>query len=117
FAAWFNFSCDESATFEKQIVLKEQDAQANEYRQRSLTDENLTLLSQSGGKLVFSEKLHPICVSDCGCLGADHHSFMGIHTTKKLVLIASILLLFFTVVLLGTQFQMLPNSQMENTII
>lgn len=113
--SWFNYSCDTNASVERQIIVEKSDVHLNEYLARSLADNQLNLVDKSASHFVFLETIPQTCISDCGCLGADQTTFFGVVYTRKFAFILISIGLVFSLILMLTQFQMLPNSAAENT--
>lgn len=113
----FNFSCNPDKTFEQEVVINKNDDLAQGYRLRSVSDDSFKLINETEDQLLFSETKHLACLTDCGCLGADQSSFIGLNYTKNLAFVFVIMLFAFSIVLMSTQFVLHPNSAGENTVI
>lgn len=116
YVTFYTSTCDEQQTFVREFQIEKSDHKAQELLTTSAYDETLTLLDEKNDVFYFSETLHHLCVNSCGCLGANNNSFFGFELTTELAFSRNLMLLLFALILFITQFWLLPNSVLENTI-
>lgn len=73
-------------------------------------------LSINSSNQVLDIHKNPVfCMNDSGFLGDSHNEFLGIEMSANVAFSAGIILLLLTLILVFTQFSMLPNSPFEST--
>lgn len=116
FVSWSNYTCEEQSFFESVEVVRKGSNESIELLLKSSENKGVQMTNESKSTYTFKLTKARICADSCGCLGSDHHTFFGIDYDKKSAFLGSIMLLFFSLILIFTQFKMLANSALENTL-
>lgn len=111
---WSNFSCDNSKIYNRTFTIELDDHNADILLASSLTDQTLNLIEEKSDSYVFSQQQAQVCLGACTCLSSDEPSFFGLKYNKSIAFSGTLTLFIFALILMITQFRMLPNSPVEN---
>jgi hypothetical protein len=116
YVGYYSSTCDSNQMFEHQFSVQASDSRAADLIAMSSKEDNIRLLEEKNGYLHFSEYKPIMCVSNCICLGSNTNNFLGFELTQETAFARNLMLLMFAIVLMITQFWLLPNSPFENTL-
>lgn len=114
--AYLNYDCDSQTTFKKEITIDKSDTvEYQAFLTKSAADSNVKLLEDNANTAKFSMVQNRSCLSEFGYLGAEQHRIIGFNFNALNAFNTGVVLLFLSIILMITQFAMLPNSAQENT--
>jgi len=114
---WHTKECNPNDTFSKKMEFAADSPQAIDYIAKAEIREDLTVVSNKNGKVVFAEQRTVQCVNDCGCFGDALKGSVGRSLTPQESFWKDIVVGYFVLIIFIMQFTIQRNTTRDNSVL